>query len=68
LRERCRISSRTEYKGLAPVCEQFLSRSRVHTPPVKDKQRIVHALCTLNEATVKHQTTYEDLHMFNFYL
>ncbi len=26
-------------------------------------QRIVHALFSLNEATVKRQTTYEDLHM-----
>jgi hypothetical protein len=35
---------------------------KVHTPPDKGKQRIVHALCSLNEATVKSQTTYEDLH------
>jgi hypothetical protein len=35
----------------------------VHTPPDKGKQRIVHALCNLNEATVKRQTTYEDLRM-----
>jgi hypothetical protein len=27
----------------------------------KDKQRIVHALCSLNESTVNRQTTYEDL-------
>ncbi len=51
------------YQDLAPGGKQFLSRSRVHTPPVKGKQRIVHALCSLNEATVKSQTTYEDLHM-----
>ncbi len=34
-----------------------------YTPPDKGKQRIVHALCSLNEATVKRQTTYEDLRM-----
>ncbi len=50
------------YQDLAPGGEQFLSRSRVHTPPGKGKQRIVHALCSLNEDTVKCQTTYEDLH------
>ena len=32
------------YQDLAPGGEQFLSRSRVHTPPGKGKQRIVHAL------------------------
>ncbi len=52
------------YQDLAPGGEKFLSRSRVHTPPVKGKQRIVHALCSLNEDTVKRQTTYEDLRMF----
>ena len=51
------------YQDLAQGGEQFLSRSRVHTPPGKGKQRIVHALCSLNEATVKRQTTYEDLRM-----
>ena len=51
------------YQDLAPGGEHFLSRSRVHTPPGKGKQRIVHALCSLNEATVKRQTTYEDLRM-----
>ena len=51
------------YQDLAEGGEQFLSRSRVHTPPGKGKQRIVHTLCSLNEATVKHQTTYEDLRM-----
>jgi hypothetical protein len=51
------------YQDLAPGGDQFLSRSRVHTPPGKSKQRIVHVLCSLNEATVKRQTTYEDLHM-----
>ncbi len=35
----------------------------VHTPPDKDNQCIVHVLCNLNEATVKRQTTYEDLRM-----
>jgi hypothetical protein len=40
------------YQDLAEGGEQFLSRSRVHTPPGKGKQRIVHALCSLNEATV----------------
>jgi hypothetical protein len=51
------------YQDLALRGEQFLSRSRVHTPPGKGKQHIVHALFSLNEATVKRQTTYEDLHM-----
>jgi hypothetical protein len=51
------------YQDLAPGGDQFLSRSRVHTPPGKGKQRIVHALCSLNETTVKRQTTYEDLRM-----
>jgi hypothetical protein len=51
------------YQDLTEGDEQFLSRSRVHTPPGKGKQRIVHALCSLNEATVKRQTTYEDLRM-----
>jgi hypothetical protein len=51
------------YQDVAQGGDQFLSRSRVHTPPGKGKQRIVHALCSLNEATVKRQTTYEDLRM-----
>jgi hypothetical protein len=51
------------YQDLAPGCDQFLSRSRVHTPPGKGKQRIVHALCSLNDGTAKRQTTYEDLRM-----
>jgi hypothetical protein len=51
------------YQDLAPGGDQFLSRSRVHTPPDKGKQRIVHTLCSLNDATAKRQTTYEDLHM-----
>jgi hypothetical protein len=51
------------YQGLAPSGEQFLSRSRLHTSPGKGKQRIVHALCRLNEATVKRKTSYEDLRM-----
>jgi hypothetical protein len=51
------------YQDLASGVEQFLSRSRVHTPPDKGKQNIVDALCNLNETTVKRQTTYEDLHM-----
>ncbi len=51
------------YQDLAMGGEQFLSRSRVHTPPGKGKQRIEHALCSLNETTVKCQTAYEDLHM-----
>jgi hypothetical protein len=33
------------------------------TPPGKGKQRIVHDLCSLNDATAKRQTTYEDLRM-----
>jgi hypothetical protein len=32
------------YQDLAPGGDQFLSRSRVHTPPGKGKTRIVHAL------------------------
>jgi len=52
------------YHDPTPVGEQFLSRSRVHTPPDKGN-RIVHALCGLNETTVKRQTTYEDLRMLN---
>jgi hypothetical protein len=51
------------YQDLDPGGDQFLSRSRVHTPPVKGKQRIVHVLCSLNDSTAKSQTTYEDLHM-----
>ena len=51
------------YQDLAPGGEHFLSGSRVHTPPGKGKQRIVDALWSLNEATVKRQTTYEDLRM-----
>ena len=31
------------YQDLAPGGDQFLSRSRVHTPPGKGKQCIVHA-------------------------
>jgi hypothetical protein len=33
-----------------------LSRSRVHTPPDKGKQNIVHSLCSVNEAMVKRQS------------
>ena len=51
------------YQDLAPGGDQFLCRSRVHTPPGKGKQRIVHTLCSLNDTTAKRQTTYEDLHM-----
>jgi hypothetical protein len=51
------------YQDLVPGGDQFLSRSRVHTPPDKGKQRIVHALYSLNEVTVNRQTTYEGLHM-----
>jgi hypothetical protein len=51
------------YQDLAPGGEHFLSRSRIHTLPGKGNRCIVHALCNLNEATVKRQTTYEDLHM-----
>ena len=57
------VGSGRIFQDLAPGGDQFLSRSRVHTPPGKGKQRIVHALCSLNEATVKRQTTYEDLRM-----
>ncbi len=48
-------------KTFAPGGDQFLSRSRVHTPPGKNKQRIVHALYSLNDTTVKRRTTYEDI-------
>jgi hypothetical protein len=51
------------YQDLVPGGEQFLSRSRVHTPPDKVNQRIVHVLWNLNEVTVNRQTTYEDLHI-----
>ncbi len=51
------------YQDVALGSEQFLSRSRVHTPPDKDKQCIVHDLYILNETTVKRQTAYEDRHM-----
>jgi hypothetical protein len=51
------------YQDLAPGSDQFLSRSRVHTPPDKAKQCIVHVLCSLNDTPAKRQTTYEDLHM-----
>jgi hypothetical protein len=49
------------YQDLAPGGEQFHSRSRVHTPPDKGNQCIVHVLYSVNETTVKSQTTYEDL-------
>ncbi len=45
---------------IASTTHCVLSRSRV---PGKGKQRIVQALCSLNEATVKRQTTYEHLRM-----
>jgi hypothetical protein len=45
------------YQDLPPGGKQFLFRSRVHTLPDKDKQRIVYALCSLDEATVKCHTT-----------
>jgi hypothetical protein len=37
------------YLDLAPGGEQFLSRSRVHTPPDKVKQCMVHVQYILNE-------------------
>ncbi len=51
------------YQDLAPGGDKILSRSRVHTPPGKGKQRIVHALYSLNDTMAKRQTTYEDHHM-----
>ena len=36
----------------------FLSRSRVHTP-ASGKQRMVHALCGLNEVTTKRPCKYD---------
>ena len=40
--------------------QQYLSRSRVSTP-LHGKKRLVHALCPLNNATVKQPTRYETL-------
>ena len=45
---------------LAPGGHEFLSRSRVQTPQ-NGKQRLVHALIPLNDATVKRRARYEDL-------
>lgn len=52
--------SRGAYVGLAPGGAQFLSRSRVHTTGA-GKQRMVHALCALNEATVKRPAPMQDV-------
>ena len=46
------------YIDLAASGAAFLSRSRVHTV-ASGKQRMVHALCGLNEATTKRQCRYE---------
>lgn len=43
------------YVDLAPGGAKFLSRSRVHTTAA-GKSRMVHALCALNEVTVKRPT------------
>jgi hypothetical protein len=48
------------YGDLAPGGHEFLSRSRVQTPQ-NGKQRLVHALIPLNDATVKRRARYEDL-------
>jgi hypothetical protein len=48
------------YTDLAPGSQQYLSRSRVSTP-LHGKRRLVHALCPLNNATVKQPTRYETL-------
>jgi hypothetical protein len=46
------------YVDLAVGGASFLSRSRVHTP-ASGKQRMVHALCGLNEVTTKRPCKYE---------
>ena len=46
------------YVDLAPGGSSFLSRSRVHTTAA-GKSRMVHALCALNEVTVKRPTRCE---------
>ena len=46
------------YIDLAASGAAFLSRSRVHTV-ASGKQRMVHALCGLNEATTKRPCRYE---------
>ena len=46
------------YVDLAPGGSRFLSRSRVHTTAA-GKSRMVHALCALNEVTVKRPTRCE---------
>jgi hypothetical protein len=51
------------YTDLAPGGgrgQQYLSRSRVSTP-LHGKRRLVHALCPLNNASVKQPTRYETL-------
>jgi hypothetical protein len=48
------------YTDLATGGQQYLSRSRVSTP-LHGKKRLVHALCPLNNATVKQRTRYETL-------
>ena len=47
------------YGDLAPGGQEFLSRSRVQTPK-NGKQRLVHTLIPLNDATVKRRARYED--------
>jgi hypothetical protein len=48
------------YTDLATGGQQYLSRSRVSTP-LHGKKRLVHALCPLNNATVKQPSRYETL-------
>ena len=52
--------TRGAYVDLAPGGARFLSRSRVHTTGA-GKARMVHALCALNEATVKRPAPCEDV-------
>ena len=59
---RFKIFSRADGSGRIKT---LLRRSRVHTPPRKG-QSTHRTLFNLNEATVKRQTTYEDLHMLKF--
>jgi len=46
------------YVDLASGGASFLSQSRVHTV-ASGKQRMVHALCSLNEVTTKQPCKYE---------
>jgi hypothetical protein len=63
-----RIFSRTDVSGciktlLREATSSSPDQGFTLTPPNKAKQCIVDVLCSLNDTTVKRQTTYEDLHM-----